>query len=94
MSKILYDCHTEPQMGGKKELKAYLEKSGVHSEKGEQVLYTKDLDEIQDVQGQRNDLNDIENLLEMGVKPNVIMASSFGYRRYEKIIKAAYLSKE
>jgi len=39
-------------LGGKKELKAYLEKSGSYAEKGEQVLYTKDLDEIQDIQGQ------------------------------------------
>lgn len=93
VSKILYDSHVEPQLGGKKELKSYLEKSGSHSEKGEQVLFTKDLDEIQDVQGQRNDLNDIENLLEMGVRPNDIMASNFRYRRYEKMIKAAFLNK-
>ncbi len=93
VSKILYNSHIEPQLGGKKELKSYLEKSGSHAEKGEQVLYTKDLDEIQDVQGQRNDLNDIENLLELGVKPNDILESNFRYRRYEKMIKTAYLSK-
>jgi hypothetical protein len=93
VSKILYNSHIEPQLGGKKELKSYLEKSGSHSEKGEQVLYTKDLDEIQDVQGQRNDLNDIENLLELGVKPNDILESNFRYRRYEKMIKAAFLNK-
>lgn len=93
VSKILYNSHIEPQLGGKKELKSYLEKSGSHAEKGEQVLFTKDLDEIQDIQGQRNDLNDIENLLELGVKPNDIMASNFRYRRYETMIKAAFMNR-
>lgn len=77
VSKILCDSHVEPQLGGKKALIKYMEKKGKHSEKGEKVLYSKDLDEIQDVKGQRNDLNDIKNLLELGVKPNDIMAANF-----------------
>lgn len=51
------------------------------------------MDEIQDIQGQRNDLNDIENLLEMGARPNDILASNFRYRKYEKMINAAYHNK-
>ena len=93
VSRILFDSHIEPQLGGKAELTGYIEKTGKYAEKGEQVLFTKGLEAIQDRQGQRNDLAEIEALLQDGLKPEEIFAHSFRYRKYEKMIKADYLAR-
>lgn len=93
VSKILFDSHIEPQLGGKQALTAYICKEGDYAEKGEQVLYTKGLEVIQDRQGLRSDLEVIEELLEEGLTPEQIYAESFRYRRYEKMIKSHYLAK-
>lgn len=93
VSKIMFNSHVEPQLSGKKELTAYLEKSGKYAEKGEKVLYTRGLEFIEDTQGARNDLDDIAKYLEAGMKPNEIMEMNFRYRRYEKMIKSAFLDK-
>ena len=93
VSDVLFQSHIEPQLGGKEQLKAYLLKEGVYSEKGEQVLYSKGLDAIEERQGSRNDLEEIESLLEQGYRPEQIFDESFRYRKYEKMIKSAYLSK-
>lgn len=91
VSKIMFDSHTEPQLSGKKELTAYLNKTGKYAEKGEKVLYTKGLELIEDSQGARNDLDEIEKYLEAGMKPNEIMGMSLKYRRYEKLIKSDFI---
>lgn len=93
VSEILFNSHVEPQLGGKAELKGYLEKSGKYEEKGEHVLLTKGLDLIQDSQGKRSDLDEIEELLEQGATPQEIFAESFRYRKYEKMIKSEFLSR-
>lgn len=36
----LYQSHVEPQLGGKKELTAYLLKQGKYAEKNEKILYS------------------------------------------------------
>ncbi len=92
VAKILFDSHIEPQLGGKKELKSYLLKEPPYDEKGEQVLYTKGIDNIQDTKGKRSDLEDIEDLLEQGFTPREIM-ENFPYRKYEKMIKSAFIDK-
>lgn len=92
VSKILFNSHVEPQLGGKKELTDYLNKSGKYAEKGEIVLYTKGLDAIQDNQGNRSDLVEIESYLQEGLKPEEIFELSFRFRRFEKQIKAQYIS--
>ncbi|MDD6072383.1 MAG: hypothetical protein PUC12_16465 [Clostridiales bacterium] len=93
VSEVLFQSHIEPQLGGKKELTAYLLKEGEYAEKGEQVLYSQGLEVIEDNQGKRNDLDEIEELLDEGYTPEEIFDESFRYRRYEKMVKSAYLSK-
>lgn len=93
VSDILFNAHIEPQLGNKAELTAYLYKEGKHAEKGEQVLYTKGLEVIEDKQGKRNDLAEIEQLLNDGLTPEQIFSESFRYRKYEKMIKADYLAR-
>lgn len=91
VANILSQSHVQPQLGGKKALTDYLLKEGEYAEKGEQVLYTKGLDVIQDKQGKRNDLDEIEELLNSGATPKEIFETSFRYRKFEKMIKSAYL---
>ncbi|GLB29157.1 hypothetical protein LAD12857_10800 [Lacrimispora amygdalina] len=93
VSKILFGSHIEPQLGGKKELKNYLLKNPPYNEKGEQVLYSEGLDNVQEVQGKRSDLDDIEELLNQGYSPSEIMEINFSYRKYEKMIKSAFIDK-
>lgn len=93
VSKIMFNAHIEPQLAGKKELKSYLLKEAPYDEKGEQVLYTVGMDNIQDGKGRRSDLNDIADLLEQGRTPAEIMDECFSYRKYEKMIKSAYIDR-
>lgn len=93
VADILYGSHIEPQLGGKKELSAYLRKEGVYAEKGEHVLFCKNIDAVQDVQGHRHDLDTIQQLLSDGCTPNEIFRQNIHYRKYSEMIKAAYLDK-
>lgn len=93
VSDVLFQSHIEPQLGGKEQLKAYILKEGKYAEKGEQILCSKGLDAIEDKQGSRNDLEEIERLLDEGYTPEQIFDESFRYRKYEKMIKSHYLRK-
>lgn len=91
VSDILYRSHVEPQMGGKEALKAYLLKEGKYSEKGEEILFAMGLEGVQNSQGKRNDLTEIEEMLNEGATPEQIFAASFRFRRFEKMVKAEYI---
>ena len=93
VADILHQSHVEPQLGGKKELAGYLLKEGKYEEKGEIVHFIKNLTVIQDNQGNRNDLDDIEEMINSGMTPREIYAESFRYRKYEKLIKSAFIQK-
>lgn len=93
VSDTLFQSHVEPQLGGKKELTAYLKKEGMYEEKGEIILFTKDIDMVQDAQGARNDIEEIEEMLNKGMKPAEILGTSFSFWKYEKMIKSAYFDK-
>lgn len=93
VSRILFGSHVEPQKGGKKAVTDYLIKADKYEEKHEQVIYSQGLESIQDSQGCRSDIDEIENFINEGMKPDDIMSIKFSYRRYEKMIKDAYLAK-
>lgn len=94
VSDIFFQSHVEPQLGGKAELQEYLLKEGKYAEKGEQVLCHKGIENIEGPQqGNRSDLDVIEELLGAGATPEEIYETSFRYRRYERMIKAAYLAR-
>ena len=93
VAKILYDSHTEPQVGRKEQLKAYILKEGKYEEKNEKILYSEGLDCIQDNQGHRSDIDEISDMLESGLTPSQIFEENFRYRKYEKMIQGAFLDK-
>lgn len=90
VAQIFFHSHIEPQLGGKKQLTEYLLKKGKYEEKGEQVLYASNIDVIDDKQGKRSDLDEIESMLHEGYTPDMILQESFYYYKYEKMIKSAF----
>lgn len=85
--------HIEPTRGSKREAEDYIYKRGKYTEKGEKVLAMAQHGEIKGSQGNRSDLQGVEDMINQGMTPNEIMDSSVKLRRYEKIIKDAYYRK-
>ena len=71
----------------------YLEKTNKHKEKGEKILFTSGLDEIQEVKAKDVIFEQIGLLLAEGLKPTEIMEQNSAFRRYEKLIKSEYLAR-
>ena len=72
VSDVLFQSHVAPVLGTKRQLLQYLKKEGKYADKDEKVLYVKNLENVEDNQGKRNDLDDIEQLLEGGYTPEQI----------------------
>lgn len=85
--------HIEPTRGSKREAEDYIYKRGKWTEKGEQVLAMALHGEIKGNQGNRSDLQGVEDMINQGMTPDAIMDTSVKLRRYEKIIKDAYYRK-
>lgn len=94
VSEVLSYAHVEPQLGGKDELTDYILARGKYSGKDEEVLYSSGIEVIQNNQGKRNDLQEMEELLNSGLKPDEIFEQSFRYRKYERMVKSAYINKK
>ena len=90
---IFGGSHTEPQLGGKKELSDYIQKLGKYAEKDEEVLYTANLDAIQDRQGQRSDLQEAALLIEEGLTPSMIFEQNVNFWKIEPWIRKMYMAK-
>ena len=93
VAKTMGDSHAEPQLGGKKALKSYLLKQPPYDEKGEQVLLSKGIENIEDAKDVKPSLEKAQEYIELGLKPAEIFAMSLYYRKYERTIKSAYIDK-
>ena len=94
VSSILGNSHVEPQLGGKKALADYMTKTGKYEEKGEKVLYTIGIDNVEDVQGKRSDLEMIDELLDRGWTPQQIFDQNIKFYRFEKIVRSAFADRK
>lgn len=92
-SRYCIGMHIDATRGNKRQVEDYINKRGKFEEKGETVVCILTEGEIKGNQGKRNDLEEIENLLNSGKTPNEIMREKFSYRRYESMIKKAYYDK-
>ena len=90
VAKTFGNAHVEPQLSGKKKLTDYLLKLPPWDEKGEEILYSLGVENIQDVQGNRSDIDEIGFLLHEGATPQQIFDKNFRYRKYENMILKAY----
>lgn len=92
--KFFGNPHLELQRGTKSQLQDYILKKGKWEEKGEDILcVTENMDGIVGHQGARNDLGQIEELINEGFTPSEIMGQKFAYRRYDKMIRDAFFEK-
>jgi hypothetical protein len=93
IKKLFPSMHIEPTKGNKKQADDYINKRGRWAEEGETVYCLRRHGEIKGRQGQRNELLEIERLIDLGRTPDEIMDISLSYRRYEKLIRKAYIRK-
>lgn len=91
--KIFYDAHIEPQLGGKKELVAYIKKEGKYAEKGEKVLLIMGEENVADRQGIRTDLDEFQRMIDAGMTPNEIFSCSIHAVKHRQTIKEYYYIK-
>lgn len=90
--------HFEGTKGSKKEAEDYISKQGNYSEKPnkeaglpwEEIIYSCQKGEIRGAQGKRSDLENIQNMLDEGLKPNDIIRQKLSYRSHENLIRKAY----
>ena len=94
VASILGNSHVEPQLGGKKALADYMTKTGKYEEKGEKVFYTIGIDNVEDVQGKRSDLEMIDELLDRGWTPQQIFDQNIKFYRFEKIVRSAFADRK
>lgn len=84
--------HAEITRGTKEEVLAYFEKKGKHEEKAHTIVVPMKLyGELRaNRQGQRSDLDYIQQQLEEGATPEEIMLDHLEYRAYSKMIREHY----
>lgn len=91
-------AHFEGTKGTKSQAEDYISKTGDYSEQAkkdaglpwEEVIYVSRHGTIRGRQGQRSDIQNISVLLQEGKTPAEILSESFGYYRYESMIRSAY----
>lgn len=93
IKKAFPKAHLEPTKGTKEQAEDYINKKGKFEEKGEKVVYIAKHGEIKGCQGQRKDIDAIEQYIREGKSPNEIFDMYLGYRKYEKMIRDAYYRK-
>ena len=85
--------HFEPTKGSKEQAEDYINKRGKFEEKGEKIIAVARYGEIKGCQGQRRDLEVVEELLNSGKTPGEIMDISLYYRKHEDVIVSAFRDK-
>jgi len=85
--------HFEPTKGNKQQAENYINKIGKWEEKGEQILYKTVQGELKGKQGQRTDIDDIFDMINMGLTPRQVVKANPNNYRYEGIIKKIYFEK-
>lgn len=93
VQKLFPGMHIEVTKGNKEQAEDYINKRGKWQEKGETIVYISRHGEIKGAQGQRRDLEVIEDMLSAGMKPSEIMRRSLSYRRFDRLISDAYFDK-
>ena len=86
-------AHFEATLGSKAQAEAYLLKEPPYDEQGETVVYVLRHGEIKGRQGKRTDLDDISDMIDAGMTPAEIMGQNIQYRRYDRLIRAAFFAK-
>jgi len=93
IKKLFPSMHIEATRGTKDQAEDYINKRGKWEEKGEKILAKVQRGEIKGAQGQRRDIEIIGDMIADGKTPAEVLALSFGYYRYENMIRKSYFAK-
>jgi hypothetical protein len=93
VKKLFPSMHIEATKGNKEQAEDYIIKRGKWEEKGESVVCIVRHGEIKGAQGQRRDFDVIDELIRQGMTPGQVLAVSFSYRRFERMIRDSYYDK-
>lgn len=85
--------HFEATKGNKSQAEDYINKNPPYDEKGEEVIYINRHGAIVGKQGNRTDLEQIEELINLGLTPDEIFETKFSFLRHERIVKKGYYYK-
>jgi len=98
LQKLFPECHLEPSKGTAQQNRDYITKTGKWTDSKKAETSVEDTffewgEMKEDKQGQRTDIEEIEELLEDGMTPEQIMSVKLSYRRYSNMIKAAFVAR-
>lgn len=95
VKKVFPGMHLEETQGTRKDVMDYIAKTGKFAEKGERVIETYSIGEIQGRtgRGHRSDLDEIARLLDEGLTPEQVYSVDFKYRRFDRLIRAEYFAR-
>jgi len=88
VQKLMLNSHVEA-VASKSALADYITKEGDYSNSLEKILCVVGRENIVNVQGNRSDLDVIEEMVNQGMSAEEIMTVNIRYRRYEKMIRGA-----
>ena len=87
-------AHFEITKGNKKQVEDYINKTGVHEEKGEVVLHKTVHGELKGRQGNRSDLVTLKSLISDGLLPDDIIDENPNAFRYRTFLEYSYMRKK
>lgn len=85
--------HFEATKGTKAQVEAYINKTGVFEEKGEQIIYCCKHGELRGTDGKTSELKSIYSLIEQGLTPKEVLQCNPNYYRYSTYIKQMFYDK-
>lgn len=98
IKKTYPKAHLEPTKGNKSQVLAYMKKEPPFDEKGEQIIVFTSYGNIEGnkrfaLSNSNDTLKTIEQLIEDGMTPTIIMAEDLRLRKEENLIRKAYFAK-
>lgn len=93
VKKLYKSMHLEETKGNKDQVEAYIQKKPPFDEKGEKVICQVRKGELQGAMRKEKLLQQIEEMISQGMRPEQIMSLSIYFRQYESLIRKTYFAK-
>lgn len=93
VKKLYKFMHLEETKGNKDQVEAYIQKKPPFDEKGEQVICQVRKGELLGARRKEKLLQQIEEMISQGMRPEQIMSLSIYFRQHENLIRKAYFAK-
>lgn len=93
VKKLFGSAHIEATKGTKAQVEDYIEKRGQFEEKGEIIVAQARKGKIVGASRRDNQLRQIEEMINQGMRPEQIMSVDIFFRQHEALIRKAYFAK-